>query len=440
LEHLDAETLAALREWVRKDGGGRAGRRIALLECDLEFHKASSRASDMPALMPILERCSLYGHRFKMTQTSPARTLAETASRHWAIVDALERKDAADLERIVAHHVLSVIGDPPAAVPADTQRRDLRMSPTMQVIFDRIAREDRHLPNPMAIPVAEARRQFVQTTERWNTFDRKRHDRSPCHSGVGHEIPALRIAKRADGRRGRSAPARRAGVFGSTETHLGARRGLRNSRASRSSIDLGARAGGAFPEGLNDCTAAWRWLNARKRELSLASPWFLAGDSAGANLALALARSARRGRNAARRRFAVLRRLFSTHDRILIEPVVADSSTHQREDGVVQETTISAASTDPSDPRFARVADLAGLRALSQCGRAGSVRDDGALLARRLAEAGARFEFKMHEGVNHGFMQMSSELPEALTAFKDAATFIHPFLRPRQEKNQRQEA
>jgi acetyl esterase/lipase len=97
--------------------------------------------------------------------------------------------------------------------------------------------------------------------------------------------------------------------------------------------------------------------------------------------------------------------------------------------------------TDPSDPRVSPgYADLTGLPPL-YLNAAGldPLRDDSVLLSRRLAEAGARFEFKMYEGVNHGFMQMSSELPEALTAFKDAATFIHQFLRPRRE-NQRQEA
>jgi acetyl esterase/lipase len=31
----------------------------------------------------------------------------------------------------------------------------------------------------------------------------------------------------------------------------------------------------------------------------------------------------------------------------------------------------------------------------------------------------------MFEGVNHGFMQMSSELPEAMDAFRDVAAFVN---------------
>jgi acetyl esterase/lipase len=45
------------------------------------------------------------------------------------------------------------------------------------------------------------------------------------------------------------------------------------------------------------------------------------------------------------------------------------------------------------------------------------------MLARELAQAGVPCQMKVVEGVVHGFMQMSSELPEALSAFQDAAAF-----------------
>jgi acetyl esterase/lipase len=50
--------------------------------------------------------------------------------------------------------------------------------------------------------------------------------------------------------------------------------------------------------------------------------------------------------------------------------------------------------------------------------------DDSAMLAKRLADTDTPYEFRRYAGVNHGFMQMGSELPEARQAFRDAAAFL----------------
>ena len=58
------------------------GDEYGLFELDLEFHQSVYAAANLPALLPILERCSHCSHRFKISQSSTRRTLLETAGRH----------------------------------------------------------------------------------------------------------------------------------------------------------------------------------------------------------------------------------------------------------------------------------------------------------------------------------------------------------------------
>ena len=50
--------------------------------------------------------------------------------------------------------------------------------------------------------------------------------------------------------------------------------------------------------------------------------------------------------------------------------------------------------------------------------------DDSAALAKKLAETDTPYEFRRYAGMNHGFMQLGSALPEARQAFRDAAAFL----------------
>jgi acetyl esterase/lipase len=91
---------------------------------------------------------------------------------------------------------------------------------------------------------------------------------------------------------------------------------------------------------------------------------------------------------------------------------------------------VSGKRQDPNDPRVSpALADLAGLPPIfMNAAGLDCLRDDSVLLDQRLSAAGVPHQFKRVEGVNHGFMQMSSELPEALEAFRDAAAFVQTVL------------
>lgn len=445
---LDPERLDALRDGVRKmEAAAARNDEYALFESDQEFHRVLFRAADLPALLPILERCSLYSHRFKMTQSTAVRTLAETASRHWKIIEALERQDADEVERIVFHHVISVIGDPPPDVVASPKRSEPHMSATMEAIFKRVQYEDGQLPNLLELPLPQARAQFEQVNARWNRIEQSRYaiERFSI-PGPTHDLPALRIARKGDGRSGTLLYLHGGGwVFGSTATHLGAMAQLaERSGLTLIGIDYGLAPEAPFPAGLNDCAWAWRWLSAQKDALRLPAPWFIAGDSSGANLALALMLDLRNAGEplpvAALLFYGVYTPDHTTESHRLCG---------QGQFGLTTEKIVwyrnhylRGERNDPLDHRASPgYADLTGLPPLFvNAAGLDPLRDDSVQLAQRLARVGVPFEFKVYEGVIHGFMQMSRELPEAMTAFKDAATFIHAHAPARQRSFHPQEA
>ena len=81
---------------------------------------------------------------------------------------------------------------------------------------------------------------------------------------------------------------------------------------------------------------------------------------------------------------------------------------------------------DPDDPRVSPLqADLRGLPPLLLTGaELDPLFDDSVALARKLAHSESAFVFHRYAGVNHGFMQMGGELPEAWQAFVDAGEFL----------------
>ncbi len=435
LSRVDGEQLEALRDCVRQmEAAAARDDEYALFESDQEFHKLLFRAANLPALMPILERCSLYGHRFKMTQSTAVRTLKETASRHWKIVEALENSDAAEVERRVFHHVISVIGDPPPSIIASPRRGEPRMSPTMEAIYKRLQAEDGHLPNLLELPIGQARVQFDRINERWNRIERQRYaiERFTI-PGPTQDLPALRIASKTGRRSGTLLYLHGGGwVFGSTATHLGAMAQLAElTGLTVVGIDYGLAPEAPFPAGLNDSAWAWRWLSAQREALRLSAPWFVAGDSSGANLALALLLDLRNAGeplpDAGLLFYGVYAPDHATESHRLCGQGQFGLTTEKMT--WYRKHYLSGERSDPLDHRAAPgYADLAGLPPLFiNAAGLDPLRDDSVHVAQRLAEAAVPFEFRIYQGVVHGFMQMSRELPEALAAFKDAATFMRTF-------------
>ena len=436
MPHLSSQHLETLSTLVRQmEEAARAGDEYGLFELDQRFHVSLFELANLPSMVPVLTRCSLYNHRNKIALDVAPRTLKETASRHWAIVAALQGGDVAEAQRVLGHHIRSVTG----GEAAGAETASLRMTPALEALFRRVAAEDAALPDITTLPTADGRRQFEAVNERWNVrlprgaAARVEHFTIPAPPRVGRPagagIAAVRVRPpgRASEAKGTILHLHGGGwVFGSNRSHLGAMARLaERSGCTVIGIDYGLAPEQPFPHGLNDCTWAWRWLRAQSDDD--AGPWVIAGDSAGANLGLAMTLDLR---GAGEPLPDALLLFYGVYD--------ADHGTasHRRcGDGRFGLSTAKMAwyrahylsgGGSPTDPRVsplhASMHDLPPM--LVTAAELDPLHDDSTALAARLAEAGTRFEFKRYEGLHHGFMQLAGALPEADRAFDDAAAFL----------------
>ena len=414
----------------------RAGDEYGLFEADQAFHIALFQLAPMPALVPVLVRCSLYNHRNKISLKNAPRTLQETADRHWRIVDALRAGRVADAQHVLRHHVQSVTGegiDAPAqaGLPAVAS-----MSVEQRAIMDDLQAQDGHLPVITTLPRAQALAQFEHTSARWNTLSpdlfalREESIPAPVPTGAPRrEIGLLRVRHRTrfDPRRGWIVYLHGGGwVFGSPRTHQGAMARLAELTGCEVvGVDYGLAPDHPFPQGLNDCVWAWRWLRARSAPQD---PCFVAGDSAGANLALATLLDLRH-LGEPMPDAALL--FYGVYD------ADHDTTSHRQFGGGdfrlstermqwYRDQYLSGARRDPYDPRVSPVrADLSDLPPLFlNLAGLDPLRDDTLALVARLSATNTPFQLHRYEGVVHGFMQMASRLAAARQAFVDAAAFI----------------
>jgi len=86
-----------------------AGDEYKLAEHDRDFHRRLLRDANLPALDPILHRCLVHNHRFKISQSRGERDLLATARRHLSIIEAVERSDATTAARALAHHIATIV-------------------------------------------------------------------------------------------------------------------------------------------------------------------------------------------------------------------------------------------------------------------------------------------------------------------------------------------
>lgn len=326
-----------------------------------------------------------------------------------------------------------------------------QMSPGMAAIFTRLQQEDAHLPNPMEVPWEQAQSNFHHTSSRWNRVDfgvvQIDYFSVPCPT---RQMPAVRLVRRVDARRGTLLYLHGGGwVFGSIQTHLGTMARLAElTGLTVIGIDYGMAPQAPFPGGLNDATRAWAWLRGNSADLKtvpvladLTGPWLVSGDSAGANIALAMMLDLRDAGEPLPDAALLFYGVYS-----------ADHTTdsHQQcgggQFGLSTEKMAWYRSLylsgphpnhpnhpnhqNPNNPRVSpALANLTGLPPIyMNAAGLDCLRDDSILLDQRLTDAGVTHEFKQVDGVNHGFMQMSNELPEAMVAFEDAAAFVETWL------------
>lgn len=84
----------------------------AMVRADTEFHLALFRISGLHAMEPILSRCILHTHRFRLWAPWHRRPLIRTADRHLPILAAVESGDATSLRRHIEDHLDTIVESP----------------------------------------------------------------------------------------------------------------------------------------------------------------------------------------------------------------------------------------------------------------------------------------------------------------------------------------
>jgi DNA-binding GntR family transcriptional regulator len=94
-----------------------AGDELELASFDRDFHRRIFEDANLPALDPILHRCLVHNHRFKISRSPMARDLEATALRHRSIIDAIEGGDARRATAAMHHHIATIVDFGPEVFP-----------------------------------------------------------------------------------------------------------------------------------------------------------------------------------------------------------------------------------------------------------------------------------------------------------------------------------
>ncbi len=222
-------------------------------------------------------------------------------------------------------------------------------------------------------------------------------------------------------------------TFGSIDTHDGPMRHLaHHSGCAVLGVDYRLSPEHPFPGGLSDILSAIEFAAAGSLGGDVDGGRIaLAGDSAGANIALAAMLTLRddtRTKTAALF-YGCFAPIFDTESHKACGDGSFGLSTEsmrwywQNYLGNESETTLSYAAP--------LRADLTGLPPLYlNCAGLDPLRDDTLLMCQKLANAGVRYQLEVFPGVVHGFIRMTRELPAANEALRKAAAFIAGVLTP----------
>lgn len=218
-------------------------------------------------------------------------------------------------------------------------------------------------------------------------------------------------------------------VVGNNGTHLAPMAELAlEANAEVIGIDYRLAPETKFPGPLEDCVIAWDWLRSNHPSDRL----LIAGDSAGANLAIACMLTLRSQNKAMPEAGLLFYGVFGSDES-------ADSYARFGS-GAYGISTVRMAwfrsqyLVEPSaalDPLASPLlAELHGLPALLVMGaECDPLSDDSRCLANRAREAGVQVFEREQAGLIHGFLQMTSIVPEAAAALKEAASFVRVLVR-----------
>ncbi len=218
-------------------------------------------------------------------------------------------------------------------------------------------------------------------------------------------------------------------VICSLDSHDGVCRRLANQSGLRiASLDYRLAPEHPFPAGLDDCLAALAWLRLHGAEVGIdAGRLALAGDSAGANLALATCLALKQRGEAQPRAAALVYGAFAVDFDTASHRAFGDGSyvlsTRTMQWFWDQYVPDAARRTDPLVAPLH--GDLAGMPPLYvSAAELDPLRADSERMAAKLALAGVDFDYRLWRGVTHACFMMSRMLPAAEAQVAEVADFL----------------
>jgi acetyl esterase len=314
---------------------------------------------------------------------------------------------------------------------------EAKRSAEMEDVFAFVRAEDAKLPDQSKMTIAEQRQVRARTSKRWNS------DLPAVRSAERFTIPglagappvAVELVTPLECEPGCIVYMHGGGwTFGGLESHPNIAYNLAIATKTRVlSVDYRLAPENPFPAGLDDVVAAIRYVVKRSEsDKDFAGPMGIAGDSAGANLALAA--TMREGESGRRRPDVV----FGFYG---VWGCDFDTPSYRRfgvghglnEAGMRKFLDFYAPGGDEPgalrydplvSPLYASEATIAKLPPVYLCAAGlDPLLSDTIELARKLDAAGATYDVNVHEGVHHGFMQITARLTEARRAYVLAGEF-----------------
>jgi acetyl esterase len=314
---------------------------------------------------------------------------------------------------------------------------EAKRSPEMEEVWAFIQAEDAKLPDQSRMTVAEQRQVRAISSRRWNS------DLPAVRNAIHMTIPGLfdapavscELIEPLEVAPGCIVYMHGGGwTFGSLESHANLARNLAIAAKTRVlAVDYRLAPEHPFPAALDDVVAALRYVIKRgETDAEFNGPVGVAGDSAGANLALAA--TIREGDSGRRRpdaclcfygvwgcdfetpsykRFGVGHGLGMAGMKKFLDFYApgGEGPGALRFDPLVSPLTASEATMAKLPPVYLNAAGLDPLMS------------DTIEMARKLDAAGATYDVNVHEGVHHGFMQITARLSEARRAHELAGAF-----------------
>lgn len=295
------------------------------------------------------------------------------------------------------------------------------LTPPMRAIVERLLHEDAGLPDPTTLPSAEGRALAERTNRRWNVDPPAMAAAKDVVLAPG--VPGRVLVPANDEGRGAILFFHGGGwAFCNMKSHERAARLLAiAARAPVVTFDYRLAPEHPFPQGLEDCLAAWPAFAALFPGRRLG----MAGDSAGANLAVAaMLRLQADGRpmpDGGLLFYGVYDDDFDSpsYRRYADGPGLTRDKMRRYWDWYVPDP---AGRSDPLiSPLKATDTALRGLPPLFFIAAGvDPLRSDSERFHARLSGLGRADTLRVFEGVVHGFMQMSGALADAQTATQEA--------------------